>query len=90
MVHNKNPSVETDDSSLTDKIKFKTFVMLFFQDSIQDANKEIAHQKDLRIFYMKNMRKLLHMKEEDILKMKEVDKLGEAYKDYLKLEEDLE
>jgi hypothetical protein len=67
-------------------IKFKTFAMLFFQDSLQTVNAELAHLKNMQKFYMKNMRKLLHLKEEKVIEMfKDMPEMQAAYQDYLKL-----
>lgn len=69
-------------------MRFKSFVLLFFQESIQGANKEIEYQKDLRKFYMKSMRKLLHLTDAQVKEhCKDLKELNDAYEDFLKMGE---
>jgi hypothetical protein len=67
-------------------MKFKTFVMLFFQEQMQNANAEIKHLKDVQKFYKKNMEKLLPLSDADCRKhLKDIPDLLNAYEDMLKL-----
>lgn len=84
-MENKTQSL---DSSKEPLMRFKSFVLLFFQDSIQGANKEIQYQKDLRKFYMKSLRQLLPMTDEQIEKhCKQYPELNKAYEEFINMSE---
>jgi hypothetical protein len=68
-------------------MKFKTFVMLFFQEQMQNCNAEIKHLKDVQKFYKKNMERILPLSNADCRKhLQEIPDLMNAYEDMLKLQ----
>ena len=66
-------------------LKFKSFALLFFQDSIQNINQEINHLKGMRKHHMEVLRKLLPMSDENVVKhFSDIPEMMKAYEDLLK------
>lgn len=66
-------------------LKFKSFALLFFQDSIQNINQELAHLKNMRKHHMEVLRKVLPMTDEAAeTHFKDIPEMKQAYEDLLK------
>lgn len=67
-------------------MKFKTFVMLFFQEQLQALQEEKKELVNMQKFYKKSMEKVLPLKDEDVYKhFKDIPDLKNAYEDLLKI-----
>lgn len=89
MVSKKQPKkVEAIKIPKEPVLKFKSFAILFFQDSIQNVNEEMKHLKSMRKHHMDVLKKLLPLKEEDVIKhFSDIPEMMQAYQDLLKEQE---